>query len=58
MRSRKVLILIFLYLLSFYVCAEEEKKHYVIPAAEMLVESGLLLAFGGEVEIAELVSVA
>ncbi len=45
MRSRKVLILIFLYLLSFYVCAEEEKKHYVIPAAEMLVESGLLLAF-------------
>ncbi|MBR4159832.1 MAG: DUF3943 domain-containing protein, partial [Spirochaetia bacterium] len=45
MRSRKALFLILLYLLSFYVYAQEEKKHYVIPAAEMLVENSLLLCF-------------
>ena len=42
---RKVFLLILLYLLSFYVYSEEEKKHYVIPAAEMLAESGMLLCF-------------
>ena len=45
LKVRKAILLILLYLLSFYVYAEEEKKHYVIPAAEMLVESGLLLCF-------------
>ena len=45
LKARKVFLLILLYFLSFYVQAEEEKKHYVIPAAEMLMESGLLLCF-------------
>ena len=45
LKARKILLLILLFLLSFNVYAEEEKKHYVIPAAEMLAESGLLLCF-------------
>ena len=45
MKARKAFLLILLYLLSFYVNAQEEKKHYVIPAAEMLTESALLLCF-------------
>ena len=45
MRSRKAIFLILIYLISFYAYAQEEKKHYVIPAAEMLVESSLLLCF-------------
>ena len=45
LKARKAFLLILLYLLSFYVNAEEEKKHYVIPAAEMLSESALLLCF-------------
>ena len=45
MRARKAFLLILLYLLSFYVYAQEEKKHYVIPAAEMLSESALLFCF-------------
>ena len=45
LKARSVILLILLHLLSFYVYAEEEKKHYVIPAAEMLVESGLLFCF-------------
>ena len=45
LKARKVFLLILLYLLSFYVNAEEEKKHYVIPASEILAESGILLCF-------------
>ena len=44
-KARKAFLLILFYLLSFYVYAEEEKKHYVIPAVEMLSESALLLCF-------------
>ncbi len=45
MRAWKAFLLILLCILSPYVHAEEERKHYVIPAAEMLAESGLLLCF-------------
>ena len=45
MKARKAFLLILLYLLSFYLYAQEEKKHYVIPAAEMLSESALLFCF-------------
>ncbi|MBO7048293.1 MAG: DUF3943 domain-containing protein [Spirochaetia bacterium] len=45
MRARKAFFLILLYFISFCLYAEEEKKHYVIPAVEMLAESSLLLCF-------------
>ena len=45
MRTSKAFFLILLYLLSICLYAEEEKKHYVIPAVEMLAESSLLLCF-------------
>lgn len=47
MRARSILLIILFLTISFQVCAQEEqrKKHYVIPAAEMLAESGLLLCF-------------
>ena len=44
LKAWKVFLILF-FLLSFYMYAEEEKKHYVIPAAEMLTESGLLMCF-------------
>ena len=45
LKARKAFLLILFHLLSLYVYAEEEKKHYVIPAVEMLSESALLLCF-------------
>ena len=45
LKARKAFLLILFHLLSLYVYAEEEKKHYVIPAVEMLSESTLLLCF-------------
>ena len=45
LKARKAFLLILFYLLSFHVYAQEEKKHYVIPAFEMLTESALLLCF-------------
>ncbi|MBR4683274.1 MAG: DUF3943 domain-containing protein [Spirochaetia bacterium] len=45
LKARKAFLLILFYLLSFFSYAQEEKKHYVIPAVEMLSESALLLCF-------------
>ena len=45
LKARKAFLLILFYLLSFFSYAQEEKKHYVIPAVEMLLESALLLCF-------------
>ncbi len=45
LKARNAFLLILFYLLSFFSYAQEEKKHYVIPAVEMLSESALLLCF-------------
>ena len=45
LKARNAFLLILFYLLSFFSYAHEEKKHYVIPAVEMLSESALLLCF-------------
>ena len=45
LKARNAFLLILFYLLSFFSYAQEEKKHNVIPAVEMLSESALLLCF-------------